>query len=60
MADPLMVLPRYWSSAADVALLNALSISEEAEQQAEAVKEQERLYYSLFCQPAGSGLDAEN
>ncbi len=48
--DPLMVLPRAWSSAADVALNQAIQISEAAEKQAEEVMAQEQLYYSLFCQ----------
>jgi len=54
MDDPLMVLPRYWSTAADVALQQALEISEAAEEQAESVWEQEQLYYSLFCQSVES------
>lgn len=49
--NPLMVLPRYWSYGADFALRNALGFSEAAEEQAEVVREQELLYYSLFCQP---------
>lgn len=48
--DPLMVLPRAWSSAADVALKRALQVSEAAVKQAEDVQDQEQLYYSLFCQ----------
>jgi peptidoglycan/xylan/chitin deacetylase (PgdA/CDA1 family) len=50
--DLLMVLPRAWSSAADVALNQALQISEAAEKQADEVMAQEQLYYSLFCQAA--------
>ena len=47
--DPLMVLPRAWSSAADVALIRALQISEHNETLAAEAMEQELLYYSLFC-----------
>jgi peptidoglycan/xylan/chitin deacetylase (PgdA/CDA1 family) len=47
--DPLMVLPRAWSSAADVALNQALRVSEAAEAQAEEVRRQEQLYLSLYC-----------
>ncbi len=49
MGDPLMVLPRAWSSAADVALNQALRVSGTAEAQAEEVRQQEELYYSLYC-----------
>jgi len=49
MGDPLMVLPRAWSSAADVALNNALQISEAIAAQAEEVRQQEELYYDLYC-----------
>ncbi len=48
--DPLMVLPRYWSTAADVALDHALSFSEGARQAADAVKAEELRYISLYCQ----------
>ena len=49
VGDPLMVLPRAWSSAADVALNQALRVSGAAEAQAEKVRQQEELYYSLYC-----------
>lgn len=49
---PLMVLPRYWSYGADFALDHALAFSQAADAQAAAVREQELLYYSLFCQPS--------
>ncbi len=49
MNDPLMVLPRYWSTATDHALNNALKISEEAKAHAEAVREDELLWMTLFC-----------
>jgi peptidoglycan/xylan/chitin deacetylase (PgdA/CDA1 family) len=52
--DPLMVLPRAWSSAADVALNQALQISDAAVKQAEEVQAQEQLYYSLFCASTSS------
>ncbi len=48
--DPLMVLPRYWSIGAVYALEHALSIQEAAQSAAEDVREQELLYYSLYCQ----------
>ena len=47
-----MVLPRYWSYGADYALRHAMAFSAAAEEQADAVQEQELLYYSLFCQPS--------
>ncbi len=50
MDDPLMVLPRYWSIGAEYALDHALQIAEAAKQNAEEVKEEELLYYALFCQ----------
>jgi peptidoglycan/xylan/chitin deacetylase (PgdA/CDA1 family) len=51
MEDPLMVLPRYWSTAADVALLDALEISESAKEAALLIKSDELKYYELYCQP---------
>lgn len=54
MDDPLMVLPRFWSTAADVALEQALAISDEAQQHAEAVEAEELQYYHLYCQPEES------
>jgi peptidoglycan/xylan/chitin deacetylase (PgdA/CDA1 family) len=50
--DPLMVLPRAWSSAADVALERAVQVSEAAAEQAADAREQEQLYYDLFCTAA--------
>lgn len=50
--DPLMVLPRAWSSAADIALNRALQISQHNEALAVDMMEQELLYYSLFCSDA--------
>jgi peptidoglycan/xylan/chitin deacetylase (PgdA/CDA1 family) len=49
--DPLMVLPRYWSSEAHLALEEAAAIGDAAKQAAEKAKREELLYYSLFCQP---------
>ncbi len=49
--DPLMVLPRYWSIEAFRALEVAVEISEAAQAAAEEAKEEEQLFYSLFCQP---------
>jgi len=48
--DPLMVLPRYWSTDLSVSLYHALEISEEAQQYAEAVKEEELRYLDIYCQ----------
>jgi peptidoglycan/xylan/chitin deacetylase (PgdA/CDA1 family) len=48
--DPLMVLPRYWSINASQVLDKAVEIGEEARAAAEEVREEELLYYSLFCQ----------
>jgi len=50
MNDPLMVLPRYWSTAADVALDHALSFGEGSRLAAETVKAEEMDYISLYCQ----------
>jgi len=52
--DPLMVLPRYWSVETSRALEEAVEISEAASAAAEEVKEDELLFYSLFCQ-SGEG-----
>ena len=54
MEDPLMVLPRYWSTAADVALEQAIAVSDEAKQHAEAVEAAELQYYHFYCQPEKS------
>lgn len=51
MKNPMMVLPRYWSTAADVALIDALEVSEAAQLEANAVKTDEMLYYETYCQP---------
>jgi hypothetical protein len=45
-----MVLPRYWSINASQVLDKAVEIGEEARAAAEEVREEELLYYSLFCQ----------
>lgn len=47
--NPLMVLPRAWSSAADVALNQVIEISESAAEQAADAREQEQRYFDLFC-----------
>ena len=52
MDNPLMVLPRAWSSAADVALYKALELSEAAEAQAAETQAMEQAYYELFCTAA--------
>lgn len=51
MADPLMVLPRFWSTAADVAFEQAVLISEQAKGHAKAVKAEELHFYERYCQP---------
>ncbi len=53
IGEPLFVLPRYWSTGAIYALKHAVSISEAAKVHAESVREQEMLFYFLFCQPGG-------
>ncbi len=50
--DPLMTLPRYWSIEAERALDEGVAIGEAAKTAAEEVREEELLYYSLFCQPS--------
>ena len=52
--EPLMVLPRYWSPDAEVALEHALAISEQAIAYAEEVKEEEMNFYQMYCQPKES------
>jgi len=47
--DPLMVLPRFWSTTAWLALDRGLSVSEEASAAAEAVKEEELRWLELYC-----------
>ena len=51
MGDPLMVLPRFWSTAADVAFDQAVLISEQAQQHAKAVKAFELRLFEHYCQP---------
>jgi peptidoglycan/xylan/chitin deacetylase (PgdA/CDA1 family) len=51
MADPLMVLPRFWSTAADVAFDQAVMISEQAKGHAQAVKAEELRFYERYCRP---------
>ena len=48
---PLLLLPRYWSTAADVALIEAIKINEAAKKDAAAVKTDEINYYETYCQP---------
>jgi peptidoglycan/xylan/chitin deacetylase (PgdA/CDA1 family) len=54
MNAPLMVLPRYWSPAADVALDHALAISQDAMEYAESIEQEEMDYFSTYCQPEES------
>jgi len=52
--NPLYVLPRFWSSGADVALIEAVEISQAAKAAAYAVQEEELETYALFCRPSES------
>jgi len=54
MNAPLMVLPRYWSPDADVALMHALSVSQDLIDYAESMKQEELNYLSTYCQPEGN------
>lgn len=54
MNAPLMVLPRYWSPDADVALMHALSVSQDVIDYAESIKLEELDYLSTYCQPEGN------
>lgn len=49
MDDPLLLLPRYWSTAADVALEHGVAIGAAVKEDAEAVKTVELIYYSQYC-----------
>jgi len=53
ISSPLMVLPRYWSKDADIALEQALSIGEAARLEAKALRAEELNYLELYCQNAG-------
>ncbi len=52
MDSPLMVLPRYWSKDADIALQQALVIGKEARLEALKNKAQELRYLEVYCQSA--------
>lgn len=54
MNAPLMLLPRFWSTAAVQALEEAVTVSEQAKAYASAVQGTELAYYAYYCQPAGS------
>jgi hypothetical protein len=49
IGDPLMVLPRYWSTAAYVNLDEAVNISTQAQSFAEKQKETEMAWYNQNC-----------
>lgn len=49
MNDPLMVLPRYWSTAATVNLDQAVAINEAARAFAEEHQEEELAWYRQYC-----------
>jgi hypothetical protein len=50
MNDPLMLLPRYWSSSAYINLDDALTISKQSQLFAEENQETELKWYTSFCQ----------
>ena len=54
MDAPLMLLPRFWSTAATRALEEGMMIGEEAKVYAETVKAAELDYYSNYCQSSES------
>jgi hypothetical protein len=47
--DPLMVLPRYWSTAAYINLDEAVSYADQAIQFAQQNRQTELDYYSTYC-----------
>jgi hypothetical protein len=49
MADPLLVLPRYWSTDADRRLDEVTAIGDAAAAEAAANRETELLYYDIVC-----------
>jgi peptidoglycan/xylan/chitin deacetylase (PgdA/CDA1 family) len=49
MHDPLMVLPRYWSTAAYINLDEAVRISDEARQFGEDHRQEEQDWYNSYC-----------
>lgn len=54
METPLLVLPRFWSTAAVQALNEAVMVSEAAKEYARSVDEAEREYYYYYCHAEGS------
>lgn len=51
MDAPLMVLPRFWSTAAVQALMEAVLVSEAAKLNADEYQDAELAYYQYYCQP---------
>ena len=49
MSQALMVLPRYWSKDADIALEQALAIGEAARENAQDIKRDELNYLDVYC-----------
>jgi peptidoglycan/xylan/chitin deacetylase (PgdA/CDA1 family) len=49
VGDPLLVLPRFWSSSATINLENAIEISELAQKFAEENKKKEELWFQNYC-----------
>ncbi len=54
METPLLVLPRFWSTAAVQALNEAVMVSDAAREYAKSVDEAEREYYYYYCYAKGS------
>jgi peptidoglycan/xylan/chitin deacetylase (PgdA/CDA1 family) len=50
MSQVLMVLPRYWSKDADIALEQALAIGEAARLEAQTLRTEEQHYLDVYCQ----------
>ena len=54
MGEPLMLLPRFWSTAAVGALEEAVMVSESAQAHAKEARAAELAYYLYYCQPYGN------
>jgi hypothetical protein len=49
IGDPLLVLPRYWSTDADYRFKDVMAIGEAAAADAAANRDTELLYYDIMC-----------
>lgn len=49
ISNPLMVLPRFWSTAAFQALDEGIKVSQAAKEDADVVRESQEQYLALFC-----------